>query len=825
MAMTCTTELLNAVRQYELLEPQHLDQLRELEGASGDDPRALAQQMIKRGWLTPFQLNQVFQGRAAELLLGPYVILERLGEGGTGQVFKASHRRMRRVVALKLIRRELLSDAEVVSRFLREIQVVSQLAHPNIVHAYDAGPIGSTYFLAMEYIKGIDLAFVVKQSGPLTVTHACDCIRQAALGLQHAHMRGLVHRDIKPPNLIVVSRQWPVAGKEKFASSLTIQHSPLTTLKILDLGLARLQRAVDGEKTSLLTPAGPVMMGTPDYLAPEQALNFHAADIRADIYSLGCTFYYLLTGQPPFPGGSLAQKLLRHQQATPPPLDRLRSDVPAELVTVIRQMLAKRPEDRFQTPAEVVAALDSQQAGAPPFRRDPNDDRTIRTSLPVPQEPTTRNRSIAVRTVGTRWRSWLWCSAAAVGLVGLALGMAISKPTVGGREGPSAESPSKASAATTRSENEWTKLLARWNAAGANRQELAPVLLRFQQSSPGTAEARHASRLFRQLASPLDRFDGQTIPPERSRGWPSPELVALLGEPKGTTSASWVAFCPDGRVLAAGTDDGNVRLWDLSKGTERALLPAQRRPVKFVFTPDGQTLAVFGGAESTITLWDISGEQPQQRAVLPGHTTFVRAAVVTPDGKRLVSVAADGGIRLWDLTQRNAPECGLLERPADRVVALACSPDGQLLAALGSEGHLRMWELDRRPLRCSATVDAPPSDGFSLLAFNPESRAVVVAGIANLRAYEPKGNEPQPLWLQKFGRVMSLAMASDGQTVAGTVGNGRLILFSPTTGVHRRVWYLPVTTHHIDFAPDARHLAVACPGDTVAILRLAANQK
>src|SRR5262249_50990849 len=187
---------------------------------------------------------------------------------------------------------------------------------------------------------------VVMQGGPMPVQQACEYIRQAALGLQHAHERGLVHRDIKPHNLIMSLRDG--------------------LIKVADLGLARLPRSSNAEVTAALsgvkgsgtlTPENAVLMGTADYLAPEQALNFHQADIRADIYSLGCTFYYLLTGQPPFSGMTLAEKLVKHQQAEPPRLEDFRTDLPPALISVVRKMLAKRPEDRYQTPAEVAQFL------------------------------------------------------------------------------------------------------------------------------------------------------------------------------------------------------------------------------------------------------------------------------------------------------------------------------------------------------------------------------------------------------------------------------------------------------------------------------------
>jgi serine/threonine-protein kinase len=373
--------MVDELRRHGLLSPLQLAEL-DLDERQGKlpDPHALAELLKGRDWLTPFQADYLQHGRAPELIVGPYILQKPLGEGGAGQVFKAWHKAMNRPVALKVLRSNLLVDAEVVTRFYREIRIVGQLSHPNIVRAYDAGPIGERHCLVMEFIDGIDLAQLVRQGGPLPVERVCDCIRQTAQGLQHAHEHGLVHRDIKPSNLMVVgSEQWAVGGKEKepAGSALPTARGPLPTIKILDLGLARLRKAdvrtdvmVTEWMTSLVTPMGSVMMGTPDFMAPEQALDFHAADVRADIYSLGCTFYYLLTGQPPFPGGTLAQKLLRHQQATPPLLSQFRPEVPAALEAIVGRMLAKQPEARFQVPGEIVAALAS---GPNALRLPPSD--------------------------------------------------------------------------------------------------------------------------------------------------------------------------------------------------------------------------------------------------------------------------------------------------------------------------------------------------------------------------------------------------------------------------------------------------------------------
>jgi serine/threonine protein kinase len=343
MAVECMTKLVDTLRAARILDEGQWTALRN-NGTLALPPRALLQYLIQTGWLTPFQANLLASGRGEELSIGPHLLLQRLGKGGAGEVFKARHRYLRRFVALKIIRQDQLADEENVLRFRREIKLASQLNHPNVVHAFDAGPINDTYFLAMEYVEGTDLAALVEREGRLAVPQACDYIRQAAAGLYHAHQQGLVHRDVKPSNFLV---------------SRGAELGPWGLVKLLDLGLARLRRSVLGEATNLLTPAGVALLGTPDFMSPEQAIDFHHADNRSDIYSLGCTLYFLLAGQPPFGGGSLAQKVLRHQCASPPLLQQLRSDVPPALDDILRRMMAKSPEDRYQSVDQTADALAS----------------------------------------------------------------------------------------------------------------------------------------------------------------------------------------------------------------------------------------------------------------------------------------------------------------------------------------------------------------------------------------------------------------------------------------------------------------------------------
>jgi tRNA A-37 threonylcarbamoyl transferase component Bud32 len=274
-----------------------------------------------------------------------YRVLELVGVGGMGAVYKAEHVLMGRPVALKVLNRELIDRPATAERFRREARAAAQLAHPNIVAAFDAEQAGDTHFLVMEYVDGVSLARLVADRGPLPVAEACDYVRQTALGLQHAQERGMVHRDIKPQNLM---------------------RTPVGQIKILDFGLARfaMENAADAQPAPArpealagsLTLTG-MVMGTPDYIAPEQARDAHAADIRADIYSLGCTLYHLLAGHAPFPEGTVVQKVKAHMEHDPRPLTAVRPDVPPELVRVIERMTAKEPADRLQTPAEVLGAL------------------------------------------------------------------------------------------------------------------------------------------------------------------------------------------------------------------------------------------------------------------------------------------------------------------------------------------------------------------------------------------------------------------------------------------------------------------------------------
>ena len=335
--------------------PDKLAQLPNLVKGYGVEARTLAKLLGQRGWLTIYQINQVLDGHAKDLVMGPYLIHDRLGQGGLSQVFKARHVHNDWVVALKIIRPEAMADADGRRQFLHEMEAMARLDHPNIVQFCDLDQAGELFYFAMEFVEGTDLGKHVGLCGPLPVGEACDFIRQAALGLQHAYERNLVHRDIKPVNLFLTHVRAPAQA----AAVGTGQGRDVTQalIKILDWGLAGLRYPKGQSDPELMQSMAKGIVGTADYLSPEQARNHHTVDIRGDIYSLGCSFYYLLTGQPPFPSGSLMQKILQHQQAQPEPLGSCREDVPEDVCAILERMLAKTPEERFQTPAAVGLAL------------------------------------------------------------------------------------------------------------------------------------------------------------------------------------------------------------------------------------------------------------------------------------------------------------------------------------------------------------------------------------------------------------------------------------------------------------------------------------
>ncbi|QDU23001.1 serine/threonine-protein kinase [Urbifossiella limnaea] len=342
-------ELLDRLRRSGLVPPDRLDGFVAGLAASGQSPAtpaALLDRMVDAGMITRFHADKLAAGKYKGFQIGSYLILDQLGTGGMGQVYLAEHASMRRLVALKVLPVFAADDAVARERFLREARAAATLDHPNVVRVFDLCQEGRLLYLVMEYVEGISLQALVARTGPLDVTAACHYARQVLYGLQHAHDLGFVHRDIKPANLLL---------------------DRSGVVKILDLGLVRSQADVPGGLTCKLDNR--TILGTADYVAPEQAVDSSNVDIRADLYSLGATLYFLLAGRTLFPDGRTAQKLVWQQIKEPVPVGRFRPEVPAGLADVVHTLLQKRPEDRFRTPAEAFEALapwDDADVAVPP---------------------------------------------------------------------------------------------------------------------------------------------------------------------------------------------------------------------------------------------------------------------------------------------------------------------------------------------------------------------------------------------------------------------------------------------------------------------------
>lgn len=332
-------ELFQLIRKSGMIDERKLTayyQRRLITRGFPDDARDLAGEMVRDGILTYFQAEQFLLGKWRGFTIGKYKLLERIGVGGMGQVFLCEHMFLKKRVAVKILPPAKAEHPGALGRFYREARAAGSLDHPNIVRTHDIDQDGNLHFIVMDYVDGSNLLDVVKRFGPLDVRRAVSYVRQVAQGLDYAFRNKIIHRDIKPGNILIDRRG---------------------AAFVLDMGLARFLN----DHTDQLTIKydDKIVLGTADYVAPEQVANSHAVDIRADIYALGATFYFLLAGHPPFPSGTVSQKLLWHRTKEPMPIRSIRPELPHELASILAKMMAKDPKARYQTPAQVVSALEA----------------------------------------------------------------------------------------------------------------------------------------------------------------------------------------------------------------------------------------------------------------------------------------------------------------------------------------------------------------------------------------------------------------------------------------------------------------------------------
>jgi serine/threonine protein kinase len=800
MAAEQQKTFLDRLRECELLEAGQLEELARLPEAQDPDPRTLGKLVLQRGWLSRFQVSTIASGRGKDLFIGPYVLLDRLGEGGMGQVYKAQHRHMSRLVALKLIRKEKLVHPDAVKRFYQEVQAAGQLHHPNIVLAYDANQAGGIHYLAMEFVDGIDLARLVKERGPLPVAAACDYVRQAALGLQHAHERGLVHRDIKPHNLLV-TRQGGSA-----------------VVKVLDMGLARWQGA--GEREKGLTQTGAVI-GTPDYLPPEQAVSSRKADIRSDLYSLGCTLYYLLTGQPPFQADSVMDVLLQHQTEEAVALSRRRPEVPAGLQAVVHKLMAKRPEARYQTPAEAAAALElfCRDNGALTARQSAraagvNDGLTVSgdrvseraskclVSPDVPLGTTVDHQEMLAEGKGTRLKQRVsvkprrqkstgasrrllilggisgGAALLLVGIIGLVIILNQGKPQP---TTPSEEEPSVVARNRDRAEQ--------------------PVVDPRPQPPPDPPDRKRPNP---DIPKPPDQ------PPAPDPNLAPGELCRLLGHGDRVTG---IAFLPDGNRLLSGSADRTVVLWDVASGKEVIRLQGHRGEVTGVAVSTGGTQALSCDTDGWMNCWDLKERRLLQEQRLSDGP--INGVAIAPDGVWGLFAHSDGNLQMRAL--HGAVRGVTSKAVGGRWKGLRCvaySGDNRHILFGTDEGEVHYWDVVAQ----RAVHQLAGHKGAVLSVAVLGTRGLSGSADGSVRVWDLQAGRMMAGLSVGTGPVTSVAFASDGDRFVWGGQNGNVFVHSP------QVKQFPLcfrghtgSVNSVAFAPDGRSVASASDDRTIRL--------
>ncbi len=684
--------------------------------------------------------------------LGTYELVSLLGQGGMGTVYRARHTRLGRTVALKVLLPGLLGRGEAVTRFESEIRALGPLDHKNVVHAVDADESGGFYYCVMDFVPGVDLARMSKQLGPLPAADACELIRQAAEGLDYLSQNGIVHRDLKPANLMVCAGLAEHGVTECSRQKACCEWAPL--VKILDMGLARLRQW--REENEPITSTGQ-MLGTIDFMAPEQLDDSHDVDIRADIYSLGATLYQLLTGRPPYPSSSRLHKLKALATESPPSVGSLRSDLPEPLVAAVDRMLQRDVADRFQTPGQVAEALAPFSDGADLRalarqvpRRDepltpispeaepeplipvddlqgPSPDGAPSITSPkrkrgtVNEKPSLARRASVVRAVAVI----LVVALAAIAVMMFRVKTPYGEVIVHAAEGTDVEievTQNGKKVDVIGPQEGWRVRVAEGRydlVLRSTDRELSLNKDTVTVSRNGKTEVK----IVRRSPKPADsRLSLRESTPGGSATVDDPAIthsdLPLVKIFQGTTGpVQSLAFTGDGSALVSSDRGGAVRIWDVASAVERDACEDLDPVIAVAVSPDQRLIAV-GTIGRGITIIQLSDAQPVR--TLADDMRHVLGLDWSPDGRWLLAADYSGSVMVWDMEQEGEAE--RLVEPGGRVESVRFSRDSATALVAGVQHGLSVWNVPQWSLRVE--ID----DGYSVAALSPSGDRVATRG-------------------------------------------------------------------------------------------------